>query len=219
MTTTTVTKTQIRGICQCCGREQAVMASGLMSKHGYTVEHGWFSGVCYGQRHRPMQIDRSVADDTIRTVRADCVELDETAAALKAGRVTPATCKTPHYNAAKRDFDRVAWADATPYQQEQAVAAAISRAESRARTGRAFADQLQALADRYHGQPLLTVAVEAGPAPIGSDERRVLPRGIAAVRYVERGMVHWRDERGFSGRMSTRSWRALPIAPALADAT
>ena len=35
---------QIRGNCQCCGKEQAVVG-GLMSKHGYTVENGWFSGV------------------------------------------------------------------------------------------------------------------------------------------------------------------------------
>lgn len=35
-------KTQTRGICQCCGREQAVLnGTGFMSQHGYTVKNGW----------------------------------------------------------------------------------------------------------------------------------------------------------------------------------
>lgn len=62
------TKIQLRGNCPCCGRDQAVLASGRMSKHGYTVEQGWFQGVCSGDSHAPMQKDRVVTDRIIAQV-------------------------------------------------------------------------------------------------------------------------------------------------------
>lgn len=42
------------GHCQACGRLQK-LPNGKLSKHGYTVEHGFFSGVCRGTNYLPFE--------------------------------------------------------------------------------------------------------------------------------------------------------------------
>lgn len=42
------TKTQLRSTCTICGQDVAVDAIGNASKHGYTVERGFFEGQCSG---------------------------------------------------------------------------------------------------------------------------------------------------------------------------
>ena len=72
------TKIQLRGNCQRCGREQAVLApSGTMAKHGSTDKGGWFIGGCSGHNYGPMQEDISVTRDIVATVRADVAKLLE----------------------------------------------------------------------------------------------------------------------------------------------
>lgn len=204
------TKTQLRGNCQCCGREQAVLASsGTMAKHGYTVKGGWFQGVCSGHNYRPMQEDVSVTRDIVATVRADVAKLLEHAADLKAGRAHPPTCKTSHAPGAQP----VAFADAAPWQQRDAITAAIYETESRARAGEHFANDLEALASAMHGQPLREEKVSAGPVPILAGERRIsTKRGVLTATSVVGAWVSWRDERGLKSRMSSRAWRALELS-------
>jgi hypothetical protein len=43
------------GSCQCCGAQQKLPGD-ILSKHGYTVEYGWFSGVCKGSGHKPFEV-------------------------------------------------------------------------------------------------------------------------------------------------------------------
>jgi len=43
-----------RGECQICGRAQ-MLPDGVLSKHGYTVDWGFFNGVCPGAGHRPFE--------------------------------------------------------------------------------------------------------------------------------------------------------------------
>ena len=65
------------GTCQACGRTQAVNTRhGLLAKHGYTVDWGYFNGVCYGADHLPMEHDDSVM---LRT----CSQLEEMALNLE----------------------------------------------------------------------------------------------------------------------------------------
>jgi len=43
------TKKQFRGVCCVCGKDQAVnTANGLIVPHGYTLDYGFFNGVCEG---------------------------------------------------------------------------------------------------------------------------------------------------------------------------
>lgn len=213
---TTTTKTQIRGICQCCGRDQAVMASGRMSKHGYTVEAGWFSGVCRGQNHQPMQVNRGEADAICREVAADCDKLEARLAGVKAGTILPTDA--PSYSRDARGYTiRQPYETAESWHQESAVRELSWKLAQRAAVGRQFVAQLQALADRYHGQPLRVVPAAEAPAPIVSGEQRVAANGrILTATTVGRNVraVFVRDGTRFSTLVSTRSWRALPMAPA-----
>jgi hypothetical protein len=205
-----MSKTQLRGICQCCGRQQAVLQpSGRMSKHGYTVGHGWFSGVCTGQNYQPLQKDRAQADIIVAAVRRDVVSLRAKAAAFRANEIHPELIRTNRWDPKTRDTVKIPYEDGTPYQQEKARESAASTADQRANAGVQFADNLERLADRIYGTELEVVPAEEGPEPIPYGQQRKAARGVLTAKSVDRGIVRWQDERGFNGKMSTRSWRLL----------
>jgi len=55
-----------RGHCQACGRVQAVdTTNNLLAKHGYTVDFGYFDGVCTGSEIKPLEVDKSFTEATI----------------------------------------------------------------------------------------------------------------------------------------------------------
>lgn len=90
-----MSKTQTRGNCQCCGRDQAV-AKGTMAHHGYTVDNGYFNGTCGGHMHAPLQVERTVADSIVAKCRQDAERLDKRAAALKDGTEVLTLVKDPN---------------------------------------------------------------------------------------------------------------------------
>lgn len=47
----TSNKALFEGHCQCCGAQQK-LPKGVLSKHGYTVDWGFFNGVCQGAGHK-----------------------------------------------------------------------------------------------------------------------------------------------------------------------
>lgn len=53
-----------KGTCQACGRLQK-LPKGRLSNHGYTVDWGFFQGVCSGAKALPLEEDRSVLDATV----------------------------------------------------------------------------------------------------------------------------------------------------------
>lgn len=205
-------KTQIRGTCQCCGRDQAVLAVGVMSKHGYTVEHGWFSGVCPGQNYKPLQQDRSQADAIVHQVRAECDALDALVAEFKAGTKHPLTVSTNEYDAKARDFKKIAWADADQHQRDRGLSAAIYRTEQRAKHGRSFANDLEKLANSVFGTELRTVVTEVlkpiayGETRLGANGRKLVVTNIHGAR------IYWKDEKGFKGWTGAGAWRKFPMA-------
>lgn len=207
---------QLRGNCQCCGREQAVVR-GTMSKHGYEVKDGWFQGVCTGQNHPPLQRERDHADSIVQSVLEDCRELRAKAQALREGRIQPKLAKSGNKLPAaagapywKREDEMVPFQDAPPSFQKEAVDSAAWSAQRRAEIGESFAQMLAKAADLHHGQPLRQVPLEAPAAPIQAGEQRRAPRGLLTARYQDGAMVHWVDARGFRGKTASRSWRALP---------
>ena len=55
-----------RGHCQACGRVQAVdTANNLLAKHGYTVDFGYFDGICKGSDRKPLEVDKSFSEAPI----------------------------------------------------------------------------------------------------------------------------------------------------------
>jgi hypothetical protein len=202
-----------------------------MSKHGYEVKNrgqgGWFSGVCSGNRYAPIERERAQADMIIASVREECASLRQRAADIRAGVIKPKEAKKD--GVSKRVevngryewvYDMVPFDQAPRYYQDEAVKSEAFRAERRAEMGESFARDLEKIVNEYHGKPLLEVAADAGPAPILAGERRLGGGGerVLIAKYVDRGMVHWKDERGFGSKMHSRSWRLLPMAPAAENA-
>ena len=64
-----MTKATHEGTCQICGSTQK-LPSGVLSKHGYTVNWGFFSGVCNGEGHAPFEKSTDAIEGMIKSVKA-----------------------------------------------------------------------------------------------------------------------------------------------------
>jgi len=62
------------GTCQCCGSFQK-LPSGVLSKHGYTVDWGYFSGVCQGAGKLPFEQSKDLIEHFIVGAKARAQEL------------------------------------------------------------------------------------------------------------------------------------------------
>ena len=194
---------QIRGNCQLCGHQQAVV-NGTMSKHGYTVQHGWFAGVCHGEQHAPLQKDRSVADRVIAQVRAEAAELVIKADKVKAGEISPkVVVKTDIW----RNKIEIPFAEASRSEQEHARSTMEWALRGRASSGNQFADFLERCADEYHGTELVEVSKPAKAAPILVGD----VKGNRTVTSVEGGRVYYKIEgkKGSGFWLGTQAWRKL----------
>lgn len=146
-----VTK-QIRGNCQCCGRQQAVK-NGRMAKHGYTVERGWFTGVCSGERFAPMQVSREQTDKIITDITAQIPELIAKAEKVKAGKITPQFIIRGRYD----NKQEVPFADATLREKSSALTSLEWSFRNRAHAGESFIKTLAEIADEKHNTALVEI--------------------------------------------------------------
>ena len=205
MTNSTI---QIRGNCQCCGHQQAVV-SGTMSKHGYTVEHGWFSGVCSGRNYAPLQVSRERTDNIVAQVRAEVPELIAQADKVKAGEITPATIKIRKGG----EKMEVAYADAMPHQQSQARDSMEWSLRNRARAGADFADMMEKLANEIHGTALIEVAKKEAPAFIMPRDQKVDAQGFTCTcTSVDGARVYYKYEKNgsvYKTWMGSQAWRKM----------
>jgi len=204
MTNSTI---QIRGNCQCCGHQQAVV-SGTMSKHGYTVEHGWFSGVCSGRNYAPLQVSRERTDSIVAQVRAEVPELIAQADKVKAGEITPATIKIRKGG----EKMEVAYADATPWQQSQARDSMEWNLRNRARAGEQFADSMEELANKIHGTALIEVAKKEAPAFIMNGDKKTDKGMTYTCTSVQGARVYYKLQKGdqvFKGWIGSQAWRKM----------
>jgi len=63
------------GTCQCCGSIQK-LPNGVLSKHGYTVDYGWFNGTCKGAGHKPFEESTDLIDNLIELAQQRIDELN-----------------------------------------------------------------------------------------------------------------------------------------------
>lgn len=145
-------KNQIRGNCQCCGRQQAVK-NGRMAKHGYTVERGWFAGVCSGERYAPMQVSREQTDKVIADITAEIPELIAKAELIKSGNLTPKTIVVGRYD----NKQEIPFADASPLQKSKALTSLEWSFRNRAHAGEYFIKTLAEIADQKHNTALVEI--------------------------------------------------------------
>ena len=202
-----MTSTQIRGNCQCCGKQQAVVG-GMMSKHGYTVDNGWFNGVCSGRKYAPLQVSRERTDSLVARIRAEVPVLITEADNVKAGVITPATVTI------RRGVEKIeiAYADATPYQQSQARDSKEWSLRNRARAGEQFADSMEKLATKIHGTALIEVAKKEAPEYIGVGHQKSDNGTIYTCTSVEGARVYHKAQKGdktFKGWTGCQAWRKM----------
>jgi hypothetical protein len=213
-----MSKTQTRGNCQLCGRQHAYLR-GSVAQHGYTVEHGYFEGVCRGHQHKPLQLERTFADRVIADCRKDAVELDARAVALLAREADPVQVPKPDERVRKGEKPTMVdfATELTAYQRERIIKQLAFAAERRAAAARDFADGLEKLADALHGTPLVVVEIVTPPA-IVPGERRVTDGGrvLVCADYPFRGRVWFVGKDGRKYWMGTQAWRAMPLADAAA---
>ena len=175
---TTSSKIQLRGNCQCCGNDQAVVR-GYASKHGYTVDNGWFNGVCSGQNYEPIQVSRVQADRVVESVRLSVAKLEKELAAVEAGTVTP---KSAIFGYGK-NRNAIPFEIATLKQKEDAVFSLKHGLRHRIRDGKDFANHLEQVANKYHGQPLREINLDAAGIVVGSSVK--VQGSVVTVTKIE----------------------------------
>lgn len=203
----------MRGHCQCCGRDQAVVPV-LMSKHGYQVKDGWFQGVCQGDRYRPIEVERVQADRVVSQVRSQVVELLEQVAKLEGGKLFPKMASS-YQRDEKGHTIMVPYAKAEPWHQRDALKSAIWQASQRAKAGQQWADDMELLVNLHHGEPLKAVELEPAPARIEAGERRQAARVLVAKWQNGANVSYsYQNSEGkeYSSKMGVQAWRRLPMA-------
>ena len=200
---------QIRGNCQCCGREHAVV-DGRMAKHGYTVESGWFKGVCAGKHFAPIQVSREQTDTLISSVREQVLEMIAKADLVASGEIKPTTItRHPH---SKKAMEFIPFAEATVYEQRDAIRALEWNYRRTAEMGTSFADMMVQVADKYHGKALVEVAKKEAPAFIMPRDQKTDKDMIYTCSSVQGARVYYKVQKGaatFNGWMGSQSWRKM----------
>jgi len=84
-----------KGECQICGRTQK-LPTGVLSLHGYTVNWGFFNGVCTGAGFLPFEQDNSQIEGAIEAVTAQRDAMVKRAAEIRAD-TEPETAKATYY--------------------------------------------------------------------------------------------------------------------------
>ena len=218
---TTKSKTQLRGHCQCCGREQAVRRvatdgvsfvahpRSFVAHHGYTVEHRYFKGPCPGHKYAPIEECRETADRVVASVRREVAGLRLEAERTLAGLADPETYKG-HLGQIH------VFADANEYIQSGWRKSTADDLNHRAKAGEQIADFISKLVEKVHGQPLIVVK-KSEPAPyIQRGDRRAVGEAVYVCNYQDGGKVYFHLEKdGPTSRdytTSSRAWRLLPVA-------
>ena len=214
---TTKSKTQSRGHCQCCGREQAVQR-GAIAAHGYTIQNGWCEGVCPGHDYAPIEESRVQADEKVAFVRETVAKLRAKAERALSGGCDPETYKSGYHYVQEPKWACVV--EFSPFAaasepKKADIREGISRnLIGKARAGEQFADFIEGVVAEFHGKPLVVV-VKSEPAPrIYSGEKRIGKKGAVLVIFRIEGRRIWYRREGQSGvfAMSPRAWRLLPVA-------
>lgn len=153
------------GICQACGRRQAVhVKTGLIAKHGYTTEYGFFNGTCGGSDALPLELDTKV---NVATVDA-LIKFAAKQEAQAEGEINTVPVTVYERDAYGRRQKATVQVGAEEYAARHDCYGRFEDAVQRVRYGlrrtaeivRADAADLKALRNKVHGQPLQPRAVE-----------------------------------------------------------
>jgi hypothetical protein len=209
-------KIQLRGHCQVCGNEQAVVRT-TMSKHGYSIVNGWFSGVCHGQHHQPIEVSRDYTDKVIAQIKVDIENIKTRIAKLVSGEVKPETFQVWNYQTGK--YETKPANELSAYEYKYAFNHLMVGLENTIRRGELHIDTMTRIANEFHGKPLREVNTEANkPEAIKLGEQRILSgRGtIGTVYRIEGARVYYKYAGVSTGKeviawQGSRAWRNLEL--------
>lgn len=208
-------KLQLRGHCQVCGNEQAVVRT-TMSKHGYSIVNGWFSGVCHGQHHQPIEVSRAYTDEVIAQIKVDIGNIKNRIAKLLSGEIKPETFQIWNYQTGK--YETKPSGELSAHEYKYAFNHLIVGLENTIRRGELHIDTMTRLANEFHGKPLREVNIEANkPEAINIGETRIInDEGKTGTVYkVEGARVYYRyinsKGSGLIAWQGSRAWRNLKL--------
>lgn len=176
---------QMRGHCQMCGRIHAV--SGTVAKHGYTVEHGWFQGVCPGADYEPIEQSRGALDQLVVDLRRWAGNAEDEARKLERREIDPEGKWSSYSEMGYRKRKLIPYETLLPYEQADCRDHAVHANRRKAEDMRRAADDLLTLADRVHGQPLIEVVLDADAKAIKpGDKVKVCGMEVTVTKIAEK---------------------------------
>lgn len=197
------------GTCQACGRSHAIRANGLLAKHGYTVEYGFFNGTCSGSDHPPLELQTGHNEQVVINLR-EWADKQDAAAVAEITKV-PVTKRVRTGNGAVAK--QTVWLDQEAYEADRSIYGRWEHAvnqlrrqhEQNAYQARAQADDLVKLREVVHGQ---RVKPRAAEAPIVREHARSYKEAYARVAELKAQGIDARQRRdsGF-GRGFTITYR------------
>jgi len=199
---------KLLGNCQVCGRLQAVNHG--MSKHGYTVNNGWFNGICSGENELPMQKDKTVTIQICDNILDGILELENLVISLKSGKIKPQFAPIATFYKA----ELVPFNDAPKYMQEREVEKHIWNAEARIKAGEGHIQYLKALSAKVYGQELIKEEKPVKAPAIQIGEKRINENKlIVTCTRVEGARVYWAKDINskWSSWTGTTAWRKLQL--------
>lgn len=210
------TRLQYRGHCPCCGNQQAVLnnGTGTMSQHGYTVEYGWFNGVCQGHNYKPMELEREGAEHFISMVLAEVSKMEKKLDSYEAGTSHPTSIKSLFGGTKAKN---IPWEEASEYLQKQTLEAEIWKLKGRIKQGKSYAQYLATLLEAVHGKPLLEINIEAEKKAHAARPKELAPEAGHAVWCNQcKKIVHPESHREFKPKhekkMYTKEFMEAEIA-------
>jgi len=164
-----------RAHCQLCAAVQAInVQTGIVAKHGYSVDNGYFNGVCPGSDKMNLHVERSFADSEVAAARAKAskyrnradrfeTKVDHPKFAWDGGFTYHIPLKPREEFARDSDYTAkwtpleprrrmVAWVDASYAYQEKARNEAIEALRRDAELATRYADTVEHWANRIHGK-------------------------------------------------------------------
>ena len=200
------------GICQACGRRQAVhVNTGMIAKHGYTTEYGFFNGTCGGSDHLPLELDTEINLATVNAMYNFAASKDaEADAEITSVPVEVYTDQRDAYGRRKKatvQVDAAGWAERRGCYGtfEQAVERVRYALRLTAEIVRADAATLEDLRGKVHGQPLQARPVEA---PIKRENFKTIREAYARQAELKAQGIDARIRRGtYVGQPATLTYR------------
>ena len=153
-----MTKHTHKGTCQACGRVQAVNnKSGMVAKHGYTVDWGYFSGICQGSDEAPLEQSTDVTLRIIKQLQAASVQL----AAMERSDITTVEVKRKGETficSSQADLDALYNGQHRSPSYNRMVELDLQQMHSRAEQMLEHVDALKGLIETRHGKDLIANA-------------------------------------------------------------